>query len=340
MNGSACILATHRLHDEVAQRLRRAGRLVMNESAEPWSDAEIDARLGDADAWIAFMTDHVDARRLALAGRLRVIAGALKGCDSFDAAACSDAGVWLTVVPDLLTAPTAELAIGLAIGAARHVRAGDELVRAGRHGGWRARHYGRGLQGSVCAVVGLGRLGSAIVDRLQGFGCAVVLGVDPRARHPRAEPTSLEDALRRSDFVFLALPLDASTASAIDAVALARCARSPVMVNVGRGSVVVEVDIAAALRDGRLGGYAADVYAFEDWSRGDRPARIAAELLAAPRTLFTPHLGSAVHDCRLAIEHAAADNVLRVLSGQAPPGAVNDPWSRPRGVTPPAGTPN
>lgn len=328
MNPAPTILATHRLHDEVAQRLRQAGRLEMNGSDEPWSEDEIDRRLGDADAWIAFMTDRVDAARLERAGRLRVIAGALKGGDSFDATACDRAGVWLTVVPDLLTAPTAELALGLAIAVARHVRAGDDRVRRGGHCGWRARSYGLGLQGSVCAVLGLGRLGRAIVDRLQGFACEAILAVDPAGSHPQASTLDRDAALRRADFVFLALPLQASTSESIDAAALSACARSPVMVNVGRGSVVVETDIAAALREGRLGGYAADVFAFEDWSRIDRPPAIAPELLAAPNTLFTPHLGSAVHRCRLAIEHAAADSVLAVLSGQAPPGAVNRPRTR------------
>lgn len=319
------IVVTHRVHDAVAERLRSVGTLVMNGAVEPWSDPEIDAHLREASAWIAFMTDHVDARRLALAPRLKVIAGALKGCDSFDAAACTDAGVWLTVVPDLLTAPTAELAIGLAIGAARHLRQGDARVRDGEFAGWRARDYGCGLAGAVCAVLGLGRLGQAIVDRLQGFECEAVLGVDPVARHPRARAVALRDALAAADFVFVALPLAPGTVSAIDAAALSACRCAPVMVNVGRGSVVVEADIAAALHDGRLGAYAADVFAFEDWSLGGRPSGIAPKLLAAPRTLFTPHLGSAVHDRRLAIEHAAADNAIAVLSGQAPPGAVNDP---------------
>lgn len=317
------IVVTHRLHDEVAQRLRQAGTLVMNESLEPWTEAEVDAQLRDADAWVAFMTDHVDARRLALARRLKVVAGALKGGDSFDAEACERAGVWLTVVPDLLTAPTAELALGLAIAAARHVLTGHQRVRSGTYSGWRAQHYGRGLEGSICAVLGQGRLGSAIVDRLQGFAYQAVLGVDPQACNPRALATSRHDALARADFVFVALPLNSTTLHSIDATALGACARAPIVVNVGRGSVVVESDIAAALVGGRLGGYAADVFAFEDWLLPDRPPQVHPALLAAPNTLFTPHLGSAVRASRLAIEHAAADNVLAVLSGQAPPGAVN-----------------
>ncbi|MBK9574967.1 MAG: hypothetical protein IPO43_20910 [Rhodoferax sp.] len=100
------------------------------------------------------------------------------------------------------------------------------------------------------------------------------------------------------------------------------------IINVGRGSVVDEEAIADALGAGRLGGYAADVFAFEDWALQDRPAAVAERLLAHPHTLFTPHLGSAVHEVRNAIEHRAADNIIAVLAGQAPPDAINRPVQR------------
>jgi phosphonate dehydrogenase len=96
------------------------------------------------------------------------------------------------------------------------------------------------------------------------------------------------------------------------------------IVNLARGSLVDEDAVAAALAEGRLGGYAADVFAFEDWARADRPRAIPPALLAQrDRTLFTPHLGSAVADVRRAIEAAAAHAVLDALRGATPAGAVN-----------------
>jgi phosphonate dehydrogenase len=80
-----------------------------------------------------------------------------------------------------------------------------------------------------------------------------------------------------------------------------------------------------ALVDGQLGGYAADVFACEDWSLSDRPAQIDAKLLAHHNTMFTPHLGSAVRKVRLAIEQRAADNIIAVLQGCAPIDAINRP---------------
>lgn len=102
-----------------------------------------------------------------------------------------------------------------------------------------------------------------------------------------------------------------------------------VLVNTGRGSVVDEEAVADALASGRLAGYAADVFEFEDWARADRPRAIPQRLLDdKERTLFTPHLGSAVGDVRLAIEHEAAMNILQALRGETPAGAINRPSAR------------
>lgn len=319
------VIVTQPVHAEVRARLEAVAQVVVNPGPEPWPAQELAWRAADADALIGFMTDRVDAALLAVAPRLRIVACALKGFDNYDVPACTAAGVWVSIVPDLLTEPTAELAIGLAIGAARHVRAGDQLVRGGFFEGWRPRLYGRGLQDAVVAVVGLGRVGAAIVRRLSGFSCARIIGVDPAVELPGVPALALTEALAEADFVFVAAPLVPGSRHAIDATALSQVRRQPVLINVGRGSVVDEEAVADALRDARLAAYAADVFAFEDWSLVDRPAQVPPRLREHPATLFTPHLGSAVHRVRLAIEHRAADNVIALLSGAVPPDAINRP---------------
>ena len=97
------------------------------------------------------------------------------------------------------------------------------------------------------------------------------------------------------------------------------------LVNVGRGSVVDEEAVADALDEERLGGYAADVFAMEDWAAPDRPERIPDRLLAHPRTLFTPHLGSAVDGIRQRMSLQAARQVRQALAGEVPDNAVNRP---------------
>jgi phosphonate dehydrogenase len=317
------VLVTQPIHADVVERLGAVADVDMHPGPDPLPAAELARRLSAADAMMAFMTDRVDAEVLVQAPRLRIVACALKGFDSYDVDACTRAGVWMSIVPDLLTAPTAELAVGLAIGLARHVREGDALVRAGRFHGWRPALYGRGFDGSTVAVLGLGQVGRAIAQRLQGFGCRVV-GVDARGdAMPDVDRSPLHAALERAQFVFVALPLTPSTRHLIGEPALRLSPAGSLWINVGRGSVVDESAVERLLAAGHLGGYAADVFEFEDWSLAGRPQEVPVALRSHPRTLFTPHLGSAVTEVRRAIEHRAADNILAVLAGGRPADAIN-----------------
>lgn len=300
----------------------------MNTALEPWSPQELACHIVDATAMMGFMTDRVDASLLEAAPGLRIVACALKGFDNYDVDACTRTGVWVSIVPDLLTEPTAELAVGLGIALARHIMEGDRFTRTQQFNGWRAHLYGTGLHGSIASVVGLGRVGRAIVERLAGFGCARILGVDPVASPPSVTMVSLHEALARSDFVFVGAPLTPHTRHLIGAAELANAKRGQLIVNVGRGSVIDEEAIADALEANQLGGYAADVFAFEDWGLSDRPPAIPQRLLARPETVFTPHIGSAVSRVRLAIEHRAADNIIAVLEGKAPGDAINRPANK------------
>jgi lactate dehydrogenase-like 2-hydroxyacid dehydrogenase len=124
------ILVTQRIHEEVLMRLSAHAEVDMNNHLEPWPQAEILRRAADAAAIMGFMTDQIDSELLLAAPQLKIVACALKGFDNYNVPACTQAGVWVSIVPDLLTEPTAELAIGLAIGLARHVRQADAYVRS------------------------------------------------------------------------------------------------------------------------------------------------------------------------------------------------------------------
>ncbi len=319
------ILVTQRIHEDVQHRLSAHGELDMNTGTEPWPASEVIRRAAQATALMGFMTDQVDQALLRAAPQLEIVACALKGYDNYNVQACTQAGVWLSIVPDLLTEPTAELAMGLAIALARHVRQGDAYVRSGDFAGWRTHFYGTGLHGSVAAVVGLGQVGRAITQRLAGFGCARILGVDPGAMPSGIELVSLQAAARQADFLFVAAPLTPTTHHLLGDPQFEQAKAGQLIINIGRGSVVDETAVARALKAGRLGGYAADVFGCEDWQLDDRPRSISPDLLAQDNTVFTPHIGSAVHRVRMAIEQSAADNIIAVLQGRTPPDAINMP---------------
>lgn len=334
MSARPRIVVTNPVFQETASRLAEIGDIVVNGRLEPWSREDMLARAKDADAIMAFMTDCIDDAFLAACPKLRIVAGALKGYDNIDRNACTQRGIWLTVVPDLLTAPTAEIAVALTLGLNRNVLHGDDRIRRGDFRGWRADLYGFGLDGANVGIAGLGRVGIETASRLSGFGCALfaydIGAIDPeRLEGRRIVRVGWERLLQLSDVLILALPLTGRTQHLVDAPALAAMRPGARIVNVGRGSVVDEAAVAHALADGRIAGYAADVFEFEDWARPDRPLAVHPRLVGMPdRTLFTPHLGSAVTAVRREIEMAAVDNIVAVLAGEQPPGAVNDPFAQ------------
>ena len=325
------VVVTHWVHPEVIHFLSQACRVVPNDTRETLPRAEILRRCRGAQGLMVFMPDSLDAAFLEACPELQIVAAALKGYDNFDVEACTRRGVWFTIVPDLLSEPTAELALGLLLGLSRNLLAGDSLMRSGEFAGWRPRLYGPGLTGKTLGIVGMGGLGQALAQRLLGFDVKIIYS-DPRPlpqdeeKALRLVRVTLKRLLQTSDFVVLAVPLNADTLHLIDAGALETMKPGSLLINPCRGSVVDEEAVAEALAAGRLQGYAADVFAMEDWARPDRPAGIPRALLANPgRTLFTPHLGSAVDEVRREIALEAAHNLLQGLRGERPRGAINQP---------------
>jgi phosphonate dehydrogenase len=294
------------------------------ELLSPHAEVIIGPPQRDADALMVFMPDSLDDEFLRSCPNLRIVAGALKGCDNFDVEACTRLGIWFTIVPDLLTEPTAELALALMLGLARNVMAGDRVIRSGNYQGWRPILYGTGLASSTVGIIGFGAVGRALARMLQGFSCRI------QYHDPAGDAsTPLDDLLSSSDFVLPLLPLTADTLHLLNRDALARMKRGSYLINVSRGSVADEEAVADAIESDHLAGYAADTFEMEDWARPDRPREINPRLLlVADRTLFTPHLGSAVASARLQIELAAASNILQALGGERPSGAINNPMQR------------
>jgi phosphonate dehydrogenase len=328
------VLATHWVHPEVRAYLEEFSvPVIPPESPGVWAAARVLELAGEADGLIACMADRVDDAFLAHCPRLRIIAATLKGYDNFDAAACARRGVWLTIVPDAIVPPTAELAVGLAIGIMRRVGEADRAVRATRYEGWRPRLYGSSLAGATVGIIGMGDLGQSIARLLRAFGCRIV-HADPRPLPASAEQDlaatslSLEHLMSTSDVIIVAVPLTRATRGLLGPGMLRLAREGAFLVNVGRGSVVDERAVAEALDENRLGGYAADVFAMEDWALPGRPAAIPASLLTHPRTLLTPHLGSAVSDIRRRMSLTAARQVQQGLSGHRPDHAVNEPLAR------------
>jgi len=327
------VVITHWVHDEVFELLSGACEVLQNRTRLTLPRQAVLEMSKEAHAIMVFMPDSIDEEFLTACPHLKIVAAALKGFDNFDVQACTRRGVWFSIVPDLLTVPTAELALGLLLGLTRRMLEGDRLIRTGEFAGWRPHLYGTGISGGTCRIIGLGAVGRALARRLKGFDVNVLYhDVLPLSASDEAElgvkRASFEDLLRNSDFVFPLTPLRPATLHLIDRKTLLLMKKGAFLINVCRGSVVNEKDVAEALESEQIAGYAADVFEMEDWARTDRPSSISSGLTQkAEKTFFTPHIGSAVDSVRREIAMEAARNILQALNGEVPQGAVNRPAS-------------
>ena len=270
---------------------------------------------GDVDGIVCQLTDRLDVGVLDRHPHLRVIATVSVGHDHIDVAAATARGVAVCNTPGVLDETTADLAFGLILAASRLFTAAESDLRAGRWKGFGLLdRLGRDVHGAVLGIVGFGRIGRAVARRARGFDMTVL----HNARRPTGERgfvADLDELLGMADIVSLHVPLHEGSRHLIDGRRLALMRPTAVLVNTSRGPVVDEEALAVALEGGRLFGAGLDVY--------EREPAVHPRLLAAPRTVLLPHIGSATVATRTAMALLACASVRAVLAGDAPPNCLN-----------------
>jgi D-3-phosphoglycerate dehydrogenase len=277
--------------------------------------------LRDADILLVDIEPRVTRELIASAGRLKHIARKGVGVDIVDVKAATERGIFVTNVPDVTADSVAEFAMTLLLALAKNIVRCDRAVKGGR---WEER---RGLMemnielaGKTHGIVGLGRIGSRVAIRCQAFGMRVLYHKRNRdldfERSTGVQYVPLETLLRESDSISLHLPLTNETRNLIDEAQFDLMKRKALLINHSRGAVVNEKALIRALRDGRIGGYGTDVYEQE-------PPDPAGELFGFPNVVTAPHLGGATRESLAKACMVVAEEVLRVLRGEAPKNLVN-----------------
>ncbi|MGH9080828.1 MAG: 2-hydroxyacid dehydrogenase [Acidimicrobiales bacterium] len=307
------VLLTRSLPEGWTEPLAAAGHVAaVNEEGE----ADLVALVGDVDGLLCMLTDRIDARVLeaGAGGRLRVVSVAAVGYDNIDVAAADRLGIAVCNTPGILDETTADLAFLLILAASRLASGAEADLRAGRWQGWGITdHLGRDVHGTCLGLIGYGRIGRAVARRAEGFGMEVL----HHTRTDTGQPgyvAQLGDLLGRADTISLHVPLTPSTRDLIGAAELALMKPSAVLVNTARGPVVDEVALARALESGEIFAAGLDVYSGEP--------TINPALLAAPRTVLLPHIGSATVEIRAAMAQMASRSICEVLAGETPSNLV------------------
>lgn len=260
------------------------------------------------------------------AERLKLVSSAHTGYDRYDLDLFRARGVMLATAGGVNAVPVAEHAMALLLALAKRVVEFDAAVKRTDWVDLTPATASMLLAGKTATVLGLGRIGSLIAKRLGAFDIATI-GIKRDVSAPVAHvdelmpPERLHEALGRSHIVMMALPLTPATRGMMDEAAFTALPEGALVVNVGRGMVVKESAVAAALESGRLGGFAADVW----WDYADAspagyhynvPSRFHVH--RHPRVVGTPDLASNIHGMRERMIEFALENVREWLAGERP----------------------
>jgi D-3-phosphoglycerate dehydrogenase / 2-oxoglutarate reductase len=279
--------------------------------------ADLLSAVVDVDALLIRSATAVDAEVLNAARRLKVVARAGVGLDNVDVKAATQAGVMVVNAPQSNIVSAAELAVGLLLAAARHIAPANAALKQGE---WkRSKYSGVELYEKTAGIVGLGRIGALVAQRLSAFGMHVI-AYDPfvaagRAAQMGVRLVGLDELLRTSDVISVHLPKTAETVGIIGHEQLSVVKPSLILVNAARGGIVDEDALAAAIKEGRVAGAGLDVYAKEPC--------IDSPLFEFESVIATPHLGASTDEAQEKAGVAVARSVRLALAGELVPDAVN-----------------
>ena len=275
------------------------------------------AAIVDVDAILVRSATMVDEEALGVAKNLKVIARAGVGLDNVDVKAATQAGVMVVNAPTSNIVSAAELAVGLLLASARNIVPANSALTKGE---WkRSKYTGVEVADKTVGVVGLGRIGVLVAQRLSAFGVKLI-AYDPYVQPARAAQlgvrmTTLDELLAESDFITVHLPKTPETVGLIGEEALRKVKPTVHIINAARGGIIDEAALYQAMVEGRVAGAGLDVYAKEPCT--DSP------LFSLEKVVATPHLGASTDEAQEKAGISVARSVRLALAGELVPDAVN-----------------
>jgi gluconate 2-dehydrogenase len=306
----------------VLARLHAEFDVDLNEPDVVLPRPELLQRLQGKLACMITGSERIDAELLDACPGLRFVSTVSVGFNHIDVPACTARGVVVTNTPDVLTESTADFGFALMMAAARRMSEGERMLRDGRWQRWSWDLLaGADVHGATLGILGMGRIGQAIARRgHHGFGMPVIYHNRSRLDAATeaavgARYVSQDELFAEADHLILVLPYSPAVHHLVGAQQLALMKPTATLTNVARGGIVDENALVAALRAGRPGAAALDVFEGEP--------QVNPALLTLPNTVLTPHIASATIKTRTAMAALAVDNLLALVSGRPPLTALN-----------------
>ncbi len=306
------ILITRAVPTEVVTRLAQHFEVQTNPDDAIWPREELIAKLQGKQGAFTSGGERIDAALLAACPQLKICANMSVGYNNFDVDAMTAAGVQASNAPDVLTETTADMAFALLMATARRISEAEAYLRAGL---WKKMSFdmllGADIHGATLGILGMGRIGQAIARRgAHGFGMQVIYhnrsqldGVTETSVNARY--VSKQDLFKHADHIVLVVPYSSASHHTVAAAEIALMKPTATLINIGRGGLIDENALAAALAANKILGAGLDVFEGEP--------QVNPALLALKNVVLTPHIGSASVPTRKAMANLAADNLIGYL---------------------------
>lgn len=299
---------------------RNCDRVDINPEDRVLTPQELLQAVKGRDGILCLLTDRIDAEVFDAAGGTKVFANMAVGYDNIDVPCATRRGIVITNTPGVLTDATSDFAWALLFSITRRVVEADKFTRAGKFVGWGPLVLlGGDITGKTLGIIGAGRIGHAVALKSAGFKMKV-LYADIRQNEELEEKigarrVSLEELLKKSDFVSIHVNLTPETRHLLAAPQLKLMKPSAYLINTSRGPVIDEAALAQALKEKRLAGAALDVY--------EEEPKVHPELMELDNVVLAPHIASATIESRGKMALMAAENLVAVLRGERPKNCVN-----------------
>ncbi|MBQ6693259.1 MAG: dihydrofolate reductase [Bacteroidaceae bacterium] len=307
------VLITYNVFNELYHEILKDFEVIMPApGVKSFKYNEVVEMIKDCDALLSMWNFPVDKQLLDAAEKLKIVANFAVGYDNIDVDEATSHGVTVANTPDPVTAPTADIAIGLMIDLMRKITYFDKSQRNGTYVKGLMNNLGTSLEKKQLGILGMGRIGKAVAKRAAAFGMSIKY--HNRHRLPQSEEQSLgaeyvtiDELFSTSDVISINAPLTPATRHIVDAARLSTMKRTAFLINTARGQLIDEVALIEALRNGTIAGAGLDVYEFRD--------TVSKELLQLENTVLTPHIGTHTTEGRKEMAEFAARNIVNFFFG-------------------------
>ena len=319
------ILITRKLPEKIEEKLKQKFKVILNKSDKKLSYNELKKKIQNIDILVPCVSDTIDGSIIKSGKKLKLIANFGNGVDNLDLVTAKEKGVIVTNTPDVLTEDTADLVLTMILMISRKVIDAQKKLMSGNWSGWGpSETMGKRIKGQNIGIIGMGRIGCAVANRLKILGGKILYHNRKRLKkliekkYSAQYFSNLDLMISKSDIISIHCPYTPETFHLLSKKRLKLLKRNCIVINTSRGEIIDEQALAILLHQKKIGGAGLDVFEHEP--------QITPSLLDSQNVVLLPHISSATIESRVAMGERVIKNIEFFTNRKRPPDLVNKPY--------------